>query len=377
MDRFTVTYRVVADDQVDAEARAAAIALEDTLEIPRDVVPSGYVEDVVLGRVEEVCEQDDGSFHVTIGYHIDAVGREMPQLINVIFGNASILKGVKVTGFAFNSDVQERFPGARFGAEGVRKLIGRARGGYVCPVIKPQGSSAEFLANFCYLTARAGADIIKEDHGLANQDRAPFRERVRLSAKAVARANAERAAEGDPSRALYFANILGHPDRLRDDALYAKQEGADGILIIPGIMGFDAIARLAADPDFDLPIMAHPSHLGPYVLAPDNGYTHAALFGGMMRLAGADISVFPNHGGRFGFSVDECQSIVDACRDPDDHGRPILPSPGGGMTLERLPDMMAMYGEDCVYLLGGGLLRFGDAVGDAIRQMRTALAAGV
>ena len=56
MDRFIVTYRIVADDAEDALSRAEAIALEDTVEIPRDVVPKGYVEDTVLGRVENlVC----------------------------------------------------------------------------------------------------------------------------------------------------------------------------------------------------------------------------------------------------------------------------------------------------------------------------------
>lgn len=373
MDRFEVSYRIFADDQSDAEARAAAIALEDTLEIPRDVVPKGYIEDVVLGRVEGVTPDQDGAWIGRISYHIDAVGREFPQFLNVVLGNASILKGVKVVGLHPNRDVTDRFGGARFGRDGLRQLTGRARGGFVCPVIKPQGSTSETLAKLCYLTARAGADIVKEDHGLANQDAAPFKERVRLCAAAVNRANAERAAAGDPTRALYFASILGHGDAVRDMAFFAKEAGAQGVLLIPGLLGFDAINRLAQDPDFGLPIMAHPSHLGPYVLSPDTGYSHAVLFGTLMRLAGADISVFPNHGGRFGFSVAACKSIVAACADTGGPNRAILPSPGGGMSIDRLPDMMTLYGEDCVYLLGGSLLRYGPKIGDAIRDMRRAL----
>lgn len=373
MDRFEVVYRIFAEDQHDAEGRAASIALEDTLEIPRDVVPRGYIEDIVLGRVISVTPEGDGTWLGRIAYHIDAVGREFPQFLNVVLGNASIFSGVKVVGLHPNRDVTNRFPGARFGMDGVRRLTGRAQGGLVCPVIKPQGSTSETLADLCYLTARAGADIVKEDHGLANQDAAPFRDRVRLCAAAVNRANAERAAEGDPTRALYFASILGHGDALRDMAFYAKDAGAHGVLIIPGLLGFDAINRLAQDSGFGLPIMAHPSHLGPYVLSPDTGYSHAVLFGTLMRLAGADISVFPNHGGRFGFSVAACESIVAACADTNGPNRPILPSPGGGMSIDRLPDMMALYGQDCVYLLGGSLLRYGPNIGDAIREMRAAL----
>jgi ribulose-bisphosphate carboxylase large chain len=373
MDRFEVTYRLVANDRSDAHSLAEAVALEDTLEIPRDVVPAGYIEDVVLGQVEAVNQTGENVWSARISYHIDAAGRELPQLINVVLGNASILKGVKAVHLTPNADINERFPGARFGTDGLRKLTGRATGGYVCPVIKPQGSSAETLARLCYMTARAGADIIKEDHGLANQDAAPFRERIQLCAEAVARANAERAEDGDNTRALYLPNIGGHGDQVRDLAFYAKEAGADGILLIPGLFGFDAMNRLAQNPNFDLPIMAHPSHLGPYVLSPDHGYGHGMLFGEMMRLAGADISVFPNHGGRFGFSVEECAEIVTACRAEHGIGRPILPSPGGGMSIDRLPDMIKLYGHDCVYLLGGSLLRYGDRIGDAIREMRAAL----
>ncbi|PLW77245.1 RuBisCO large subunit C-terminal-like domain-containing protein [Cohaesibacter celericrescens] len=373
MDRFEITYRLFADDQSDAEDRAANIALEDTVEIPRDVVPVGYIEDVVLGKVEAVEQEGEDSWLSRISYHIDAVGHELPQLLNVILGNASILKGVKAIAITANDDIKARFPGAQFGVDGLRKLTGRKSGGYVCPVIKPQGSSSERLAHLCYLTARAGADIVKEDHGLANQDAAPFRDRVKLAAEAVNLANRERANEGETTKSLYFANIGGHSDQVRDLAYYAQDAGAHGILLIPGLFGFDAMNRLAQDTDFNLPIMAHPSHLGPYVLSPDFGYGHGMLFGDLMRLAGADISVFPNHGGRFGFSVAECEEIVSRCRTSGGLGKAILPSPGGGMSIERLPDMKDLYGEDCVYLLGGSLLRYGDKIGDAIKQMRQAL----
>ncbi|NNE89976.1 MAG: ribulose 1,5-bisphosphate carboxylase [Silicimonas sp.] len=373
MDRFVITYRLAALNQAEAEALATAIALENTLEIPRDVVPKGYIEDVVLGRVKTVTSKFEGVWHARIGYHIDAVGHEFPQLLNVILGNASILKGVKALGLESNPDLVERFPGARFGAEGVRKLTGRKSGGLICPVVKPQGAATSVLAELCYRTARAGADIVKEDHGLANQEAAPFRARVKTCAMAVARANAKRNDEGDESQALYFANIGGHGDQVRDLAMFAKEAGAHGILLMPGLFGFDAMNRLAQDPEFDLPIMAHPSHLGPYVLSPDNGYGHGMLFGTLMRLAGADISVFPNYGGRFGFSRKECLDIAHACETRDGPGKAILPSPGGGMSIERLGEVRATYGDDCAFLLGGSLLQCGARIDEAIKKIRKTL----
>ena len=78
MDRFAVTYRLAVGSPGEAEDLAAAIALEDTVEIPRDVVPKGYVEDVVLGRVLGLEQVGDGVWYARIGYHVDAVGRS-PQ----------------------------------------------------------------------------------------------------------------------------------------------------------------------------------------------------------------------------------------------------------------------------------------------------------
>ena len=97
------------------------------------------------------------------------------------------------------------------------------------------------------------------------------------------------------------------------------------------------------------------------------------MYGVLQRLAGSDISVFPNVGGRFGFSAEECVAIADACRDPAGIGKPIFPSPGGGMSVDRAADMAAMYGDDVVYLIGGSLLRHGDRIGEAVTAMRRAV----
>lgn len=372
-DRFSVTYRIFADNAADADARAEAIALEQTVEIPRDVVPDGYVRDVILGRLEERTQESDESFLARISYSPDCVGADLPQLLNVIFGNSSIQQGIKVVGLDPGPVLSARYPGARYGVDGVRAATGRARGGLVAPVLKPMGLAPADLALTAARVAEAGADIVKEDHGLANQPTAPLRDRIPRIADAVAAANAARKAGGDNTRALYFPNLGGGHRGLVSDAYFAREAGADGVLIIPGLQGFDAIHTLARDAGFDLPVMAHPAFLGPHVLSRDTGFSHAMMFGTLMRLAGADISIFPNFGGRFGFSPAACTEIAEACSATDGLGRPILPSPGGGMTVARMPELRQIYGDDAVYLLGGGLLRYGDRIGDGIREMRAAL----
>ncbi|MBS1167096.1 MAG: ribulose-bisphosphate carboxylase [Proteobacteria bacterium] len=368
MSRFSVHYRIFASSLDEAAARADGIALEQTVEVPRDVVPKGYVEDVILGKVESVTAETDGAFVAHLSYSPDSTGAELPQLLNVIFGNSSIQKGIKVVGFEPGKRLSADFTGARFGIAGVRERVKRPTGGLIAPVIKPQGSDADTLAAIAYAAALGGADIIKDDHGLTDQASAPFKQRVEKVAAAVARANRETG-----GHSLYFPNIAGRSEDLIDFARFAKDAGAGGALVMPGLFGFDLTRRLATADWFDLPLMAHPTFLGSHVLSDTLGFTHAMMFGVLQRLSGADISIFPNVGGRFGFSADECLSIADACRAPTGIGRPIFPSPGGGMSVDRASDMRGMYGDDVVYLLGGSLLRHLDRIGETIKEMRARL----
>ncbi|MEM6382666.1 MAG: RuBisCO large subunit C-terminal-like domain-containing protein [Pseudomonadota bacterium] len=365
--RFRVTYRLFAPSLGRAEERALGIALEQTVEIPRDVVPPGFVENTIMGRVEEVVERGDGAFDATISYSPESTGAELPQLLNVVMGNTSIQKGVKAIGLDLGP-LCEVHPGARFGVAGLRRLAKTPKGPLLSPVLKPQGSSASQLADIAYLCAMGGAHIVKEDHGLTDQPCAPFKERVRRIGDAVARANAQ-----SGGSTLYFAGLAGHSEDLLAHAHFAKENGAHGLLIMPGLFGFDLVRRIARDDTLSMPVMTHPSFLGPYVLSTDTGLTHALMFGTLQRIAGSDISVFPNVGGRFGFTADECLSIAGACRDDSAPGPAIFPSPGGGMSVDRATDMIAMYGDDAVFLLGGSLLRYGENIGEGLRKLHEAI----
>jgi ribulose-bisphosphate carboxylase large chain len=49
--------------------------------------------------------------------------------------------------------------------------------------------------------------------------------------------------------------------------------------------------------------------------------------------------------------------------------KPIFPSPGGGMTLERIPEIANFFGNDTFLLIGGALHR-GNLLGNA-KSLRT------
>jgi ribulose-bisphosphate carboxylase large chain len=96
--------------------------------------------------------------------------------------------------------------------------------------------------------------------------------------------------------------------------------------------------------------LAHPALAGACRMAPE------AQFGTLFRLLGADGLVYPNHGGRFGYSADTCRAIAAAALRPWHGLAPALPIPAGGMTLDRVPEILEFYGPDVMLLIGGSLL---------------------
>jgi ribulose-bisphosphate carboxylase large chain len=127
---------------------------------------------------------------------------------------------------------------------------------------------------------------------------------------------------------------------------------------------------LAEDDALALPILSHPTFQGTYVVSREHGISHRVLFGQLPRLAGADATIYPNFGGRFSFTRAECQSIVQGTEMAMPPLKAIFPCPGGGMSLDRVPEMLDVYGRDVVLLIGGGLMTRGTDLVENCRRFR-------
>lgn len=167
---------------------------------------------------------------------------------------------------------------------------------------------------------------------------------------------------------MYVPNCTAPAEEIVERARFAAAAGAGGLLVAPGLVGLDTMRRLADDDAIGLPILAHPAFLGSYVITPDNGISHGALFGQLVRLAGADATIYPNYGGRFSFSREQCVGIAAAAAAPMGRLKPVFPAPGGGMSMERVPEMLEVYGRDVILLIGGGLHSYGPDLGHNSRR---------
>lgn len=351
--RFSVTYRMIGDEE-EARNKAKATCLEETVEIPDAIVPEGGIRDQIVGQIEDFEQIEPRVWRVVISYAVESAGGELTQLLNVIFGNVSIKPGIRAESIDLPDELLEIYRGPRFGRKGLRDLLEVPTRPLLCTALKPMGLSAEGLAQLVYEMSVGGIDIIKDDHGLADQEFSPFEERVERCVEAVERANRETG-----SKCIYAPNVTGPADRFFERARSAVRSGAGGLLVSPGLVGLDAMRCLADDPDVGVPILSHPTYHGSFVTWPDNGMSHYLLYGQINRLAGADVAIFPNWGGRFSFSLEECRSIAEGAAVSMGNLRPIFPAPGGGMSLERVPEMLDVYGREVVFLIGGGLYGHG------------------
>ena len=382
-ERFWVDYLVEAASDHQARQLARGLCLEQTVELPGSIEAVQQVEPYTVGSVERVQlvkssrkgptgTLDNALYRITVGYPNDTAGDELTQFLNVVFGNTSLKKGVAVENVTLSPRLHDNtklFPGPQFGIAGLRKLLRVPRAPLLCTALKPMGKSSQEFADMAYHFAKGGIDIIKDDHGLADQVWAPFEERVRLCAAAVQRANQE------TGRTSLYCPCLNAPvDQLLPRAFYSQQVGAGAVMVLPGITGWDILRRLAVDPNFSLPILVHPALLGGWLESEDesdgskpdqtslhhpHGMAHKFLFGILPRLCGADAVIFPNAGGRFQFTPQECQQVADGCRRPMGRFKDVLPSPAGGMKLHRVDQMRQTFGDDTLFLIGGALLEQG------------------
>ena len=351
-ERFSVTYRLSGSEK-DARARAEDICIEQTVEFPADEVPEGIIRDHVFGRIELFEPWDSDSFKAIISYAVEIAAGELTQFLNVVFGNSSIKPGIRVEHLDLPESLLRCFRGPRFGREGLRSLLNVPKRPLLSTAIKPMGLSSQELADLAYQFARGGMDIIKDDHGLTDQGCSPFEDRVTRCVDAV-----QRACRETGQRTIYVANITAPHSEVMKRARMAKEAGAGGLMVAPGLIGFDLMRELADDDSIALPILTHPALQGSFVTS-SHGMSHGVIFGQIARLAGADATIFPNFGGRFSFSRDECREIARATSDPMGHLKSIFPAPGGGMGLDRIPEMLETYGRDLIFLIGGGLFKHG------------------
>ena len=339
MSRFAAVYHVRADAR-SIVARAQAIAVEQSVEMPLSAIEDTRILDEIVGKVEDIADIGGGTFAVRIALSAETVGADPGQLINMLFGNTSLQDDAVLHDADIPRALVQHWGGPHFGLAGLRELAGAGERALTCSALKPQGLAPDKLADLAARLAHGGIDYIKDDHGLADQAYSPFARRCEAIAGALRQSG---------SHARYVPSLSGDLDALRGQMKAARQNGIDTVMVQPMIMGLSNFFTLVRESP-DAAFFAHPTLAGASRISPQ------FLFGKVFRMLGADALVFPNHGGRFGYSPQICRAIAGTGL-VDWHGlRPAVPVPAGGMSIERVPEMLDFYGSRVMLLIGGALL---------------------
>ena len=341
-ERLIAVYEVPGP-AAEAEKTARAIAYEETVEVPFDFPLQPRIREEIVGRPGALSPVDGGRFRVEIDFPAALAGGRLGALLNLVFGNASIWPGVRLVALRFPESFLASFAGPNFGVAGLRALLGVHGRPLLATAFKPMGSTEVELAEAAAAFARGGGDLVKDDQNIVDASFAAFRSRVARIAEAVAR-----------EKCLYFPHLSGPQEELEERLRFVLGLGLKGVLICPAIVGLDTMRSLASKRK--AVFMAHPAYSGAFYAERSHGIEHSLYLGTLTRLAGADITVFPNAGGRFGFTPEECRGIAERSRTPLGRLAAAWPAPGGGMNLDDTSAMTRDFGTDAIWLVGGRLL---------------------
>ncbi|MGH7588602.1 MAG: RuBisCO large subunit C-terminal-like domain-containing protein, partial [Gemmatimonadota bacterium] len=204
MESIRATYRI--RNTADPARRADELALEQTVELPREALAGKAAEHGLTARVTAIEPLDESSHRARLEFPLEAAAGDPAQLLNVLFGNVSLQGDVELIHVELPAPLLEALGGPGFGTRGLREVCGVRGRALTCVALKPMGLPPEDLADLCHLLAAAGVDLIKDDHGLADAPGCPLAARVAACALAI-----DRAADETGRRAVYAPNLIGTP----------------------------------------------------------------------------------------------------------------------------------------------------------------------
>ena len=95
---LTATFLIESEpDRI--EARADALAIEQSVECPLEAVRDPRIRDEVVARVAAIEPAGDGRYRVDVKIATETTGYEPAQFMNMVFGNCSLWDGVQLVGF--------------------------------------------------------------------------------------------------------------------------------------------------------------------------------------------------------------------------------------------------------------------------------------
>ncbi|MFC4777614.1 2,3-diketo-5-methylthiopentyl-1-phosphate enolase [Paenibacillus sp. GCM10023252] len=352
------TYRAF-DDQADFHKKAQSIAVGLTVgswtELPeaRKAEMERHLGKVLSVQVHEPADGELGQRYadIRIAYPDINFSRDIPALLVTVFGKLSMDGRIKLLDLDVSEEFLSAFPGPKFGLSGVRRLLGVEERPLLMSIFKSViGHDLAGLQDQFYKQALGGVDLIKDDEILFENPLTPLERRVEVCMEAARKAEVETG-----QKLLYAVNLTGPTSQLAVNARKAVAAGANALLFNVLSYGYDVLHELSKDPSIPIPIAAHPAMAGSMYPSPHYGLSASLLLGKLMRLAGADLVLFPSPYGSVVMPKEENLAVRQALLEPAGQLKTSFPVPSAGIHPGLVPLILRDFGTDVVVNAGGGI----------------------
>lgn len=287
---------------------------------------------------------------IRIAYPTINFSNDLPAILTTVFGKLSLDGKIKLIDLQFEQELKGKFPGPRFGIDGLRERIGVYNRPLLMSIFKGVlGKDLQFLAEQLKQQALGGVDFVKDDEILFDNDLTPFTKRIAAGKKVL-----QEVFEQTGHRTLYAVNLTGRTSQLKTKAKKAAELGADLLLFNVFSYGLDVLQELREEDEIALPIMAHPAVSGALTSSSYYGLSHSLLLGKLLRYAGADLSLFPSPYGTVALEEAQALSIANVLTKEDGFKR-AFPVPSAGIHPGLVPLLIHDFGIDSVINAGGGV----------------------
>ncbi|MDR7071963.1 2,3-diketo-5-methylthiopentyl-1-phosphate enolase [Fictibacillus barbaricus] len=385
MSKVTATY-LVHDKNGNLEKKAEGIALGLTVGSWTDLPQlekqqlekhKGIVESVEVLDDDHKTNQFLGSERtkgiIKISYPAANFSPDIPAILTTVFGKLSLDGEIKLVDLEFDKQLESRFPGPKYGIEGIRKILGVHDRPLVMSIFKGVlGKDLSFFEQQLYEQALGGVDLVKDDEILFDNPLTPFEDRVKTAKKVL-----QKVQERTGEKTLYAVNLTGRTGELKDKAKRAAELGANALLFNVLSYGPDVLQELAEDKEIQLPIMAHPALSGAIGSSSLYGIGYSVLLGKLLRYAGADLVLFPSPYGSVALERSEAISISEALTTDGIALKKAFPVPSAGIHPGLAPVLYKDFGIDSVINAGGGIHGHPDGAAGGARAFRQAIDAVV
>lgn len=376
MREVLATYRLF-DPKGAFEKKAEGIALGLTIGSWTDL-PALEQEQLKQHKGRVVSIQESGreteygwEADIQIAYPAANFSADLPAILVTVFGKLSLDGAVQLIDLSFSEDLAGRFPGPKFGVAGIREKTGVYDRPLLMSIFKGViGRDLAFMEKQLKAQIEGGIDIVKDDEILFDNPLTPFEERVKLGQRVIKESG---------RKALYAVNLSGRTSELKEKARRGVELGASAYLFNVFAYGLDVLQELAEDPDINVPIMAHPAVSGAFTSAPYHGFSTDLMLGKLVRMAGADFTLFPSPYGSVALERSAALKTAQMALDESVPFKPTFPVPSAGIHPGLVPVLFKDFGTDSIINAGGGVHGHPNGAqggGRAFRQAIDAVIAG-